>query len=355
MVVFPFEGRANVGGPEGFITQLLRPYRHTDFAVTPPVNIPPKPRWRRILERAGLLCHPRWTRQVLTNPAFAVNEEVFRQAGMDRVKYLWFMDHNVFSLYEPFIKDGQIVIYQPHCPELPWQELPEGQRAQAEGSVRRLMAKAQILVFPNPGAGAIYAPIVEHRHYIHYIQSGAACPEEVGTFPLDPALTYFLYIGRRLPIKGFDLVREAFHLAHQKRKDIRLVICGGGDAISDPGVIDVGFSSRIHNWIASVDFVINANRQSYLDLSVMETLAIGTPIIMTATHGHEIFQEWASSGIQCLKSATVADLSSVLVDASCVKSRDPAVRVANRSLYDREFSPDCYHLRLDQFIEMVLR
>ncbi len=353
LVVFPFDGKPNAGGPEGFISQLLRSYQHPRFAVTPPTSVTPKAKWRRILHRAGLLCSPRWTRLALKDSGFANKEAVFRQAEMDQVKYLWFMDHNVFGLYEPFISDEQIVIYQPHCPELPWREVPEEQQAEMETLVRRLMARAQILVFPNSVAGSIYASIIEPRHQIHYIQSGVAYPDAVGHFPLDLTLTYFLYIGRRLPIKGFDLVIDAFRLAYEKRKDIRLVVCGGGDAIHIPGVIDVGFSTRIHDWIASVDYVVNANRQSYFDISVMETLAIGTPIIMTATYGHEVFQEWASPGIHCLKTASVADLSTVFLETSSDKSSDAEVRANNRELYEREFSLRRYHQRLEQFINAV--
>src|SRR5260370_1156680 len=83
------------------------------------------------------------------------------------------------------------------------------------------------------------------------------------------------------------LVIDGFRFAYEKNKNIRLVICGSGARESHPGVIDLGRCERVHDWIASVDCVVNANRQSYFDLSALETLSVGTPLAVTPTQGHK--------------------------------------------------------------------
>jgi hypothetical protein len=93
------------------------------------------------------------------------------------------------------------------------------------------------------------------------------------------------------------LLIEAFRAAYGKTRDIRLVICGKGTLESHPGIITLGFCERIHDWIASVDCVVNANRKSYFDLSALETLSVGTSLAITPTQGYKVLLEHKSRGI----------------------------------------------------------
>jgi glycosyltransferase involved in cell wall biosynthesis len=357
MVVFPREGKSSSGGPEGFVTQLMRSFSHDRFGVTIPVDVKLSRRWKGLIAPSSNI----WNSTVLLKAPLNRNllrgELIARESGMTKAKYLWFMYADVFAWCEPFIRKDQIIIYQPHCPVLPWEEV-EGSdtiaqlgRLRVESEVRRLFKRAHTLVFPNKGAQSIYSTLLNTAHDIRYIQSGAACPATHTPFPLDPTLTYLLYIGRRLPVKGYDLIVQAFAQAIKVRPDLRLIVCGHGEPIHAPGVIDVGFTSRIHDWIASVDCVVNANRQSYLDLSVMETLAIGTPLIMTATHGHEIFSNWQSPGLRCIHKPEVDFLVESFIQVSSLVCRLPATRSHNLALYDREFSVTAYQRRLTGFLD----
>ncbi len=360
MVVFPKEGKSSSGGPEGFVTQLMRTFSHDRFGVTIPVDVKLSSCWPKLIKPSSNIWSSAVLLKAFLNRDLLRGELIARESGMTKAKYLWFMYSDVFAWCEPFIRKDQIVIYQPHSPVLPWKEvegtdaIAQQGRLRVESEVRRLFKRAQILVFPNKGAQSIYSSLLNSAHDIRYIQSGAACPATNMPFPLDPALTYFLYIGRRLPIKGFDLVMKAFARAHKVRPDLRLIVCGHGEPLRAPGVIDVGFTSRIYDWIASVDCVVNANRQSYLDLSVMETLAVGTPLIMTATHGHEIFQKWQSSGLRCIQSANVDLLVESFIQVSSTQCRSPETRAYNLALYDREFSVPAYQHRLTEFLNELI-
>ena len=132
------------------------------------------------------------------------------------------------------------------------------------------------------------------RSFMFEALAQISLPEKI---PLDRELIYFLYVGRRIPIKGYDYIIEAFSRAFSKRKEIRLLLCGGGVSLPQKGVIDLGSQKKIHDWIFSVDCVVNANRQSYFDLSVMETLSVGKTLAYTATGGHKELLEFRSPGL----------------------------------------------------------
>ncbi len=360
MVVFPKEGKSSSGGPEGFVTQLMRGFSHDRFGVTIPVDVKLSNCWKELIIPSSTFWNSAVLRKARFNRNLLRGGLIARESGMTKAKYLWFMYSDVFAWCEPFIRKDQIIIYQPHSPVLPWEEvegcdaIAQAGRLRIESEVRRLCRRAQMLVFPNKGAQSIYSTLLNVSHDIRYIQSGAACPATNIPFPLDPTLTYLLYIGRRLPVKGYDLVIQAFAQAIKVRPDLRLIVCGHGEPLRAPGVIDVGFTSRIHDWIASVDCVVNANRQSYLDLSVMETLAIGTPLIMTATHGHEIFMKWQSPGLRCIHKADVDSLVESFIKVSSLECRSKETRTNNLALYEREFSVPAYHRRLTGFLDNLI-
>ncbi len=360
LVVFTDEGKKNSGGPGGFISQLIRPFKLCGIEVTPPITTPLRSRWKRLFGQPETWLNPANLLGTLRNPSYLPNRSLFKEAGMASARILWFMHHAFYELFAPFIQPDQIVIYQPHCPELPWMEVlgvdeeAVQQRKREEKTVRDLIARSSVLVLPNEGARSIYESLIGPDLELRYLQSGAAIPSDVGLIPLDPQFTYLLYIGRRLPIKGFDIVREAFSKAYASRQDLRLIVCGSGEPLLDPGVIDIGFTSRIHDWIASVDCVVNANRQSYLDLSVMETLAIGTPIIMSATHGHEVFQQFNSADLHCLNSTEPSEFARSMTKLCRKDRRQVREDTPNHQLYAQEFSIPQYHERLEEFANLIL-
>src|SRR5690606_18643826 len=124
---------------------------------------------------------------------------------------------------------------------------------------------------------------------IKYILSGAQSQKDLRAYPLDNSKINLLYIGRRNNIKGFDRVMEAFQQASSIRNDINLILIGAGSKIEGKNIYDIGFSNTPQNWYNSVDYVINANRKSYFDLSVIEALSANAKIILDANFGHKFY------------------------------------------------------------------
>ena len=145
-----------------------------------------------------------------------------------------------------------------------------------------------------------------------------------------------MYIGRRNKIKGFDIVLETFRKVREKRKDINLIIIGNGEKIEEEGIIDIGFSKNPIGWYNSADYLINANRQSYFDLSIIEALTTGIPIIMSDNFGHSYYKGKSS-----------------LIKTFDLKKRDYK-KTENIELYENNLTDSCYYERFKKFAEEIM-
>ena len=229
-----------------------------------------------------------------------------------KYKYLYFHDMHSFKDAEHLITKDQVIIYQSHSPELPSEEEEKlGATGDKLASIKKLeqrvFGRANVLILPNQGCLPIYESVIKKQHKILYIPTGIKSIEASFTYPIvQDDFVNILYIGRRNQIKGFDVLIDNFKKAVINRKDIRLFIIGGGDSIMSENIVDIGFSSNVYSWIKSVDFVISTNEKSYFDLNILETIALGTPLLMTTTEGHSYFKN--KSGIISFTQKNLGDL-----------------------------------------------
>ena len=271
-------------------------------------------------------------------------------------EYQLVMFHEIFDLFYclDLIKPNQKVILQPHYPELPHEELaasdnsqPEILRWAKENVTRAAFNRADVVILPNDGALPIYDKLISKSAKIIYLPSGAKQPQGVAQIPLDPQYLFFLYVGRRLPIKGFDLIIEAFKRAYAQRPTIRLILLGKGEKVDLEGVIDVGFSNAPHDWMASVDYVISANRQSYFDLTVLEALSVGAPLLMSCTWGHRVFKD-VSPGIFDIGDSNVENIEKAFLTVPFKRELYAGVIEENQELFRRQYSDVVYRNNLDR-------
>lgn len=280
LVYHPFSRSIRDGGPSGFIAQNLDTLESKFLSVTPGLD------GAKIdfVDRLRTLHYGKYS--LSQKSAVASNMMRWRKTGAAAYKALWFHDAGMFATCSPWVSTDQYIIYQPHCPELPWNEFGDDRTAtKVEAITRHLFKRADLIVLPNPGCVSIYHDLVDPNK-LAFLTSGCMKAPGFTRVPLDRSFVYFLFIGRRNHIKGFDVLLNGFTRASASRANIRLILCGKGEKVNHPAIIDLGPSDRIHDWIASSDCVINVNRQSYFDLSVMETLSVGVPVALTATNGH---------------------------------------------------------------------
>ena len=259
----------------------------------------------------------------------------------------------------PLIPKNQVVILNPVTPELASSEtafqkdnFTEDDIIWSKKAEAIAFERADILIFANEGAKKINQSLINNKSKIYYLHHGALQITEDRIIPLDESNINLLYIGRRIPIKGFDIILDAFKQANLINSNINLILLGNGQRINGKNIYDLGFSSTPHLWIKSVDYVINCNRQSYFDLSVLETLSVGTPLLMSATLGHELYKNFTSEGIIDIGEPTVENLKKILISKNLKKKKDNCIAVnSNISLFNQYFTRERSIMQFENFLK----
>ena len=102
-----------------------------------------------------------------------------------------------------------------------------------------------------------------------------------------------LYLGANQPYRGFDAL--AAGLAQLTSRDAAGVIAVAGpdpDSLpSHPRLRPLGRVNDVAGLLDAVDFVVNTNRFSLFDLSTIEAVEAGKPLLMHAVGGNKTFRQ----------------------------------------------------------------
>jgi glycosyltransferase involved in cell wall biosynthesis len=360
LVFSSYNLRLTDGGPSGFLAQNVVGDPGQYFEL--PKAIAQRPLSPLSNLTASVLKTPERTarllgfRQVTPLASELIHaRRIFSDLFAHRYPLIWF--HDVMRLVgcADLLGPHQRVILQSHSPQLPSEELRDmrGHPTDVEWlktAERSAFDRADVVVVPNEFVLPIYDSVTPAGKPIQCVLSGCRQLSVRTRIPLDPDYVYFCYIGRRSAIKGFDLVLDAFKLAHAKNNNLRLVVVGEGEALRTPGIIDVGRSEAPEVWLASVDYAISANRQSYFDLSVMEALSLGTPLIMCLTGGHRYYEANATTGICGIKEAETAPLAEAMLASVTKRDNNREAVAANERLYREKFTRANYRGRVDEML-----
>jgi glycosyltransferase involved in cell wall biosynthesis len=343
LIFFPDEININKGGPSGFLAHNLLDKPREIFVFVRDLELKKKNRFHWILEKIGLIKRKNKIVQLYLN--IRANE----------YKFIYFHECSNFELCRNYIPQSQHVILQSHAPELPSIEakgwnLGDEICKQYEKAQANAFKRANTIIFPNLDSVPLYDEIDYDKSKIKYILSGARLPDIVRKVPLNNDKINLLYIGRRNRIKGFDIVLDSFVRACTIRDDIRLIVLGNGSDIGLENVYELGNTNNPIMWMNSVDYIINANRQSYFDLSVIEALSIGCPLLIAINYGHNYYLS-KSDGIVGFNSKDEDGLFNLLVSEE-LKKRD-SVNIANIELYNKELSDLKYYERFKRFFEQL--
>lgn len=341
LIFAPYEYNINGGGPSGFIAH----------------NLVDKPR------DFFLLSHDFFEDSLLDRINIKIKYLIDRYQYLSyhykkikggNYKYVYFHDYLSFEHCRRYIPNNQVVILQSHSPELPSEEyradFPNdiAQIKFVEQAQKRAFERADIVVFPNEGCVPIYESILQKTSDIKFILSGAKKglhSEALQHEALRDDKINLMYIGRRNAIKGFDIVLDAYRKIYQQRKDINLIVVGKGEPIQEEGIVDVGFSSNPIGWYNSVDYLINANRQSYFDLSIIEALSTGVPIIMSSNYGHKYYEN-KSALIHTFNAQNPDELKTILLGNLHKRNFDLK---DNQELYLNNLTDTHYYERFKNF------
>ncbi len=102
-----------------------------------------------------------------------------------------------------------------------------------------------------------------------------------------------LFLGNTQPYRGFDLLSVALARLPKRQTLPGLVAVAGPDPDSlprHPRLLPLGRVSDVAGLLDAVDFVVNVNRFSLFDLSLIEAAEAGKPLLLSAVGGNRAFQ-----------------------------------------------------------------
>ncbi|WP_314242395.1 glycosyltransferase [Empedobacter tilapiae] len=344
LIFFPNKPNINAGGPSGFIAQNLLD-KDKSFYVFP----------FQLFSEKRLSTFLKMYLNKKSNKNINFSSFIFKEIKAYNYKYIFFHDCETFEYCKHLIRPNQTVILQSHSPELPSIEAQTSHRNSEEvinllkNAEKNSFERADIIIFPHKDCVPLYESLNFDKSKIRYILSGGKRNEELRKYPLEKDKINLLYIGRRNKIKGFDIVLESFKKVQKKRNDINLIVVGAGEQIESDNIFDVGSTNTPHNWYYNADYVINANRQSYFDLSVIEVLSTGTPLILANNYGHNYYKD-KSSGIITFDSNNAVELEDIFLN-KIIKNQSKSIE--NINLYNEELSDFKYYERFKLFFESL--
>jgi glycosyltransferase involved in cell wall biosynthesis len=109
----------------------------------------------------------------------------------------------------------------------------------------------------------------------------------------------FIFIGRQVHFKGFDKIIKSFMSLYQTHPNFKLILVGAQDHIhsnnlneiemkkmkSCPGIISVGWKENVNEYLNISDVNVFPSIREGLPVNLMESLAMGVPVITINSRG----------------------------------------------------------------------
>lgn len=223
--------------------------------------------------------------------------------------------HSVFDLFMFRKKYGYkgFTILTPHSPEPFYQEVVKGYQVRWQTKYKFPLVSviySYIERFAYKSANSYIFPCSQTKELydsfpgfltgtkgkpVKYVLSGTSYTmptiqkdifrKECG---LDQDDFIIVYIGRHIPIKGYDLLIEAFE--DLKKLGIKILCAGSLNSLypppKDKNWIELGWRNDPYNIINAADLAVLPNRSTYYDLIALEILAQGRLLVASDTGGN---------------------------------------------------------------------
>ncbi len=190
-----------------------------------------------------------------------------------------------------------------------------------------------------------FSNITRHKKF-HYIPTGikkqtasTTAADTRKQFNIPSSAFVFCFTGRKSEVKGFDLLVEAAKIILDKNTTSYFFIIGNRDslpAMNNTRWIETGWTDDPQRFISASDLVVIPNRHSYFDLSVLETLSLGKPMLLSNTGGNKYFKQFHSPGIFYHEPGTE---SLVIEMMNCINQKEKLFDggLENEKLYEKKF------------------
>lgn len=211
-----------------------------------------------------------------------------------------------------------------------------------------IWSRVDCLIVPCPEATQSFRTIDPRFNEVvdraQFVLSGAAAPARTSTGADLPgprtANRIGLYLGSAEPYRGFDaLIAGVERVSLTAHLTIAVAGPPPSKVPSHPMLRALGRVEDIASLFASVDFLINVNRFSLFDLSTIEAVEAGKPLLLHAVGGNRAFER-LGAGCVSLRDLEPATIAGGLTEmASLDQSALLALGRRSRECWERQLTP----------------
>ncbi|WP_438495330.1 glycosyltransferase family 4 protein [Paenibacillus sp. IHBB 3054] len=299
--------------------------------------------------------------------------------------------HSSISLYKWKNQEkynGKILLTS-HSPKYYYLELIDDDKVLGNGFVKRTFGggfkridldafkKADYLIMPCEEALEIYKSdikiwnVVEEKkrnNQIKYVPTGLI-PMKINkksdffsekNIPKDAFVISF--VGRHLPVKGYDLLQKFALNIISNYKNVYFVIAGTINneypPLKSEQWIEYGWTNKSLDIIKHSSLFVLPNRQTFFDLVLLEVLSMGTPVLLSDTGGNRYFHKYEDTGLFFFENDNLNEMLATfeLLYQYWEKGELEIYGEKNEKLFNSEFTQDSFgerYIKVLKDIDMI--
>ncbi|MEM7161087.1 MAG: glycosyltransferase [Bacteroidota bacterium] len=156
----------------------------------------------------------------------------------------------------------------------------------------------------------------------------------------------FIFVGRQVHFKGFDKLVRAFVELYSKNIKLKLILVGDKDNIHNtnldkteeriqnncPGIVKVGWQENVHEYLSIAHVNVFPSVKEGMPVNLMESLAMGVPVITIDSRGCRNVVSHNSDGI-LIKKQDVEELKEQM--NFLYENRQELQRMSDNALSER--------------------
>lgn len=159
------------------------------------------------------------------------------------------------------------------------------------------------------------------------------------------------FVGRHISVKGYDRLVSLFG----KLSNVTVLCCGREGAVKHPDSpdwIEIGWTDDPFSYVNASDLFFLPNRETYFDLSLLETMSFGKCSLISLTGGNKTFAGREDCGIYTFGTDEQAlELVRSIMETEPEKIR--AEEAAQVQLYEEEYTVARFYDRYKDMLRKI--
>ena len=159
------------------------------------------------------------------------------------------------------------------------------------------------------------------------------------------------FTGRHNTVKGYDSLISMFG----KLDGVTVLCCGKETGIRHPESpcwIETGWTDDPYSYVNASDLFILPNRETFFDLSLLETLSVGKSSLISYTGGNKVFKDREECGIYTYGSEEEA-LNRIRRIMSEDKAEKAEKEARQRKFFEEEYSIEKFYDRYKEMLRSI--